>query len=188
MTNVWRSIRITVVLAVLLGIVYPVFITGIGNLFFPYQAKGSIISQNGRPVGSELIGQKTDRLGLFRSRPSAINYAANGSGASNLGPTNPAFVKEVQNSMNSVQKQIGTTQKNLPVDMVESSASGLDPDISVENAKLQVPSVAKATGISEKTLLGLVDKNKDNRLLGIFGEQSVNVLKLNLAVEKEKQK
>ncbi|GEB77441.1 potassium-transporting ATPase subunit KdpC [Sporolactobacillus inulinus] len=188
MTNVWRSIRITVVFAVLLGLIYPAFITGIGNLFFPYQAKGSIMSQDGQPVGSERIGQKTDRPGLFRSRPSAINYAANGSGASNLGATNPAFVKEVQENRNSVQKQIGTTQKNLPVDMVESSASGLDPDISVENAKLQVPSVAKATGISEKILFGLVDKNKENRLLGVFGEPRVNVLRLNLAVEKEKQK
>jgi K+-transporting ATPase ATPase C chain len=125
---------------------------------------------------------------LFRSRPSAINYAANGSGASNLGPTNPAFVKEVKSNINSVQKQIGTTQKNLPTDMLESSASGLDPDISVENAKLQIPSVAKATGLSEDTLLKLIKNQTNDRLMGLFGEPSVNVLKLNLAVEKEKHK
>lgn len=184
MTNVWRSIRVTVVFAVILGLIYPLIIGLIGNVLFPYQAQGSMEKYNGKIVGSQLIAQSFTSPGYFHSRPSAVDYAANGSAGSNLGPTNPALIKEISTNIALVKKQNGTlANASIPADMVETSGSGLDPDISLANARLQIPRVAKATGLSASYLQDLVTRETENRFLGTFGDPYVNVLNLNLALQ-----
>lgn len=185
MTNLWRSIRFTIVFAILLGLVYPLAVTGIGNLLFPYQAQGSMVQVHGRVVGSELIAQPVTSPGLFQPRPSAVNYAANGSGGSNLGPTNPALIKEVQGNIQAAGIPAGTAASAIPPDMVESSASGLDPNISIQDALLQIPRIAQATGLSEVSLRDLVTQHQTGPFLGLWGTAMVNVMDLNLALEKQ---
>ncbi len=186
MRSVWQSIRTTIVFMVLCGLLYPLFLVLIGQTVFPFQANGELVKgPNGAVVGSRLIAQPVTQPGLFQPRPSAVNYAANGSGGSNLGPTNPALIKEVRGNILAFEKlnptvsvsQIGPTE-------VESSASGLDPDITVRDAMLQIPGVAKATGLSTHTLKKLVLGHVRGRFLGIWGEPHVNVMDLNLAVLK----
>lgn len=184
MTNLWRSIRVTLVFAILLGVVYPFFTWFVGNRLFPYQAQGSMVKQHGTIVGSKLIAQAADKPGLFHPRPSWNGDAGDQSSGSNLGPTNPALVKEVRQNLNRAEVQTGKAASSIPPDMIESSASGLDPDISLRNAELQIPRIAKATGLSESFLQNLVVAKTKNRFLGIWGEPAVNVLELNLAVEK----
>ncbi|WP_067618356.1 potassium-transporting ATPase subunit KdpC [Alicyclobacillus acidiphilus] len=189
MVNLWRAIRFTVVFAILLGALYPLAVSGIGNLLFPYQAKGSMVQLNGQTVGSKLIAQQVTAPGLFHPRPSAVDYAANGSGGSNLGPTNPALVKEVQQNLQVVEKQDpGTPPSKIPPDMVESSASGLDPDISVQDALIQIPRIAKATGLSQAYLKSIVNGNAQGPALGIWGNTVVNVMQLNVAIEQRLRK
>jgi len=185
MSNLWRSIRFTIVFAILLGLVYPLVVTGISNVLFPFQAKGSMVQLNGRIVGSELIAQPVTDPGLFWPRPSAVSYAANGSGGSNLGPTNPKLLQEVQGNLKSSGVVPGTPTTSIPPDMVESSASGLDPDISIQDARLQIPRIAKATGLSQSTLHLLVTQYQQGPFLGIWGVTMVNVMTLNLALEKQ---
>ncbi len=183
MVNVWRSIRFTIVFAIILGLIYPLLVTGIGNVLFPYQAKGSIVSWNGRPVGSMLIAQAVTSPGFFHPRPSAVNYAANGSGGSNLGPTNPALVAEVKQNLQTVERQNpGIKVSQIPPSMVESSASGLDPDISVQDALLQVPRISRVTGISQSSLQQMIQNDEVSPVLGIWGQRMVNVMQLNLAI------
>ena len=185
MVNFWRAFRFTIVFAILLGLIYPLFITGVGNLLFPFQAKGSIVDSHGHPVGSVLIAQNVTNPGLFHPRPSAVNYAANASGGSNLGPTNPALVAEVKKNLQTVEQQNpGTPVFAIPSSMVESSASGLDPDISIKDALIQVPRISKATGISKAALTSLINQYQQGPLLGIWGTHMVNVMQLNLAIEK----
>ncbi|MBE3556674.1 MAG: potassium-transporting ATPase subunit KdpC [Firmicutes bacterium] len=185
MVTLWRSIRFTIVSAILLGLIYPLAVTGVGNVLFPFQAKGSMVQFNGRIVGSELIAQPVTDPGLFWPRPSAVNYAANGSGGSNLGPTNPELVKEVRDNVKSAGISGTVPAASIPPDMVETSASGLDPDISVENAMLQIPRISKATGLSESTLKSLIIQHQKGPFLGLWGAPMVNVLDLNLALEKQ---
>lgn len=182
MTNLFRSVRFTLVFAVLLGLVYPLLVTGISNVLFPFQARGSMVQVQGRTVGSELIAQAVTNPGLFWPRPSAVKYAANGSGGSNLGPTNPALVAEVQANLKAAGLAPGTPTASIPPDMVESSASGLDPDISIADALLQIPRIARATGLSAATLQALVTKNEQRPFLGLWGSTMVNVMTLNLAL------
>lgn len=183
MINLWRSIRFTVVFAVLLGLVYPLFVAGVGNLLFPWRAQGSLVTLNGRAVGSEWIAQAVTVPGLFHPRPSAVNYAANASGGSNLGPTNPALLAEVRANLRAVLRQNpGATVASIPPDMVESSGSGLDPDISIADALIQVPRIARATGLSQAALRTLVARYEKRPVLGIWGADMVNVLQLNLAI------
>lgn len=188
MINLWRSIRFTVVFALLLGLAYPLVVVGIGGVFFPYQAQGSLITINDKIVGSELIAQSITSSGLFHPRPSAVNYAANGSGGSNLGPTNPALLKEVRKNIQSVNKIEGQSAATIPPDMVQSSASGLDPDISVQAAMLQIPRIASASGVSEPVLRDLVNQHTTGRFLGIWGSPHVNVMKLNVDLLKAQGK
>lgn len=185
MINLWRAIRFTIVFAVILGLIYPLVVTGVANVFFPFQAKGSMVQLNGRVVGSQLIAQSVTDPRLFWYRPSAVKYAANASGGSNLGPTSPALMKEVQGNLKSSGVAPGTPVSKIPPDMVESSASGLDPDISIQNAMLQIPRISKATGLSQATLQALVKQNEQGPSLGIWGAPMVNVMKLNLALEKK---
>ncbi|RIV25889.1 potassium-transporting ATPase subunit KdpC [Alicyclobacillaceae bacterium I2511] len=187
MRNLLRSLRWLVASVVMLGLIYPLLITGIGQWVFPFQANGSMVQYQGQVVGSRLIAQQVTLAGLFYPRPSAVNYDANGSGGSNLGPTNPALIQEVKKNLEQVLHQNpGVTVAQVPTSMVESSGSGLDPDITVHDALLQVPRVAQATGLSVDTVQNLVRQNTRGRFLGLWGVGRVNVLDLNLAVLKAK--
>jgi K+-transporting ATPase KdpC subunit len=173
-------------LTVLTGLLYPLVITGAAQLIFPRQANGSLIIQNGQPVGSQLIGQPFDDPKYFWGRLSATSpypYNASASSGSNLGPTNPALIAEVQARVQALQAaDLGTTQ-SIPVDLVTSSGSGLDPDISVAAALYQAPRVARVRGLSEDQVRTLVQKYTQGRELIILGEPRVNVLELNLALD-----
>ncbi|HEX6796316.1 MAG TPA: potassium-transporting ATPase subunit KdpC [Ktedonobacterales bacterium] len=187
------AIVLTVLLTVILGIAYPLATTGVAQVIFPSQANGTIIYVNGKPIGSQLIGQYWTQPQYFHGRPSAtVNlhgtpapYEADNSGGSNLGPTNQALVTTVQQRIAEVKKENldvppGTP---IPVDLVTASASGLDPDISVAAAYYQIPRIAKARGLSQAAVRQLVDAHIEGRFLGLFGEPRVNVLELNLALD-----
>jgi K+-transporting ATPase ATPase C chain len=166
----------------LFGLIYPLAMTGIAQLLFPKQANGSLITDHGRVIGSELIGQQFSAPGYFHSRPSAAGkgYDASSSGGSNLGPTSKALADIIRERTDNVTKQNTELGKGkIPVDMVTASGSGLDPDISVANAYAQAPRVAKARGMSGESVRQLVDKYTIGRTLGFLGEPRVNVLKIN---------
>lgn len=186
-----RSLRAGLVIFLLLvvstGMVYPLVVTGVAQLFFPQQANGSLIRQDGRVLGSSLIGQYSAGPQYFWGRPSATSplpYDAENSGASNLGPNNPELIRHVRERIRVLQRADPQAKGPIPVDLVTSSGSGLDPDISVAAAFYQVPRVAHAGGISETTLRQLVRDNTTGPFLGLIGEPVVNVLKLNLALQR----
>lgn len=170
--------------SLLTGLVYPLLITGVVKTTMPERADGSLIVVDGQVIGSELIGQNFSTPGYFHGRPSAVSYAANGSGASNLGPTSSRLMDEVRRRVEQVQMENNLSQ-NMPVpaDLVEASASGLDPHISMEGAMLQVPRVAKARGFPESEVKLLVYQTIEPAQFGILGQERVNVLKLNLALD-----
>jgi K+-transporting ATPase ATPase C chain len=188
-----------VVFTVLFGLVFPLVITGIGQVAFHDKAEGSIVEQNGKKVGSSLIGQAfTDSKGnalpqYFQSRPSAALGASGGttagydptlSSGSNLGPTNPDFLKLVGQRVKAYRALNGlSSTTKVPVDAVTASGSGLDPDISVANARLQAARVAQERGISAAKVRQLVDDNTSDRTLGVLGEKTVDVLALNRALD-----
>ena len=187
------AVVITLLLTVLTGLIYPGIVTALAQLIFPYQANGSLHSVNGKLVGSDLIGQYWTSLRYFHGRPSVtVNpstgtpepYAADNSTASNLGPTNSALIQTVQKRVAELKKENPNAPPGpVPVDLVTSSGSGLDPDITVAGALYQVPRVAQARGLSQDKVKQLVMNNVTGRFLGIFGEPSVNVLDLNLALD-----
>lgn len=186
-----RSLRAALVIFLLLvvstGLVYPLVVTGFAQLFFPHQANGSLIRRDGKVVGSGLLGQYFDKPRYFWARPSAttpLPYDAENSGASNLGPNNPELIRHVRERIQALRKADPRAKGPIPVDLVTSSGSGLDPDISVAAAFYQVPRVAHAGGISEATLGQLVRDNTTGPFLGLIGEPVVNVLKLNLALQR----
>ncbi|SIT11932.1 potassium-transporting ATPase subunit KdpC [Alicyclobacillus vulcanalis] len=183
MVNVWRSLRFTLVFALLLGIVYPLFFVALGRIAFPWQAQGSLVSAGGRVVGSKLIAQPFPQPMWFQPRPSAVNYNADGSGGSNLGPTNPALVQEVRQNLKAVLRENpGLQVSRIPTSMVESSGSGLDPDIDLADAYDQIPRVSQSTGLSQAWLRALVERDAVYPALGLYGEPMVNVMELNLAI------
>lgn len=174
------------VLTVLTGLIYPLVVTGVAHLIFPRQANGSLIIQNGKPVGSELIGQSFDDPKYFWGRLSATGpypYNAAASAGSNLGPTNPALVAEVEARVQALKAADPGNNQPIPVDLVTSSGSGLDPDISVAAALYQVPRVARLRGLNEDQVRTLVQRYTQNRQLFILGEPRINVLELNLALD-----
>jgi len=179
-------LRISIVLLILCGGVYPAVVTVFGQLLFPYQANGSIImGKDGKPVGSALIGQAFDKPGYFQGRPSAAGpdgYDATASSGTNLGPTNQALINAVRARAAALRKE-NPSLTVLPADLLTSSASGLDPDISPEAAMAQVPRVAKARNLPEAQVAALVQSHVTGRVFGLFGEPYVNVLKLNLALD-----
>ncbi|MEX3957761.1 potassium-transporting ATPase subunit KdpC [Trinickia sp. EG282A] len=173
-------------MTVMTGIVYPVVVTAIGHAVFPRQANGSIIEKDGKPVGSELIGQQFDAPYYFWGRLSATTpnpYNAQNSGGSNLGPTNPALVDEVKGRIQALHDADPTNTAPVPVDLVTSSGSGLDPDISPAAAAYQAARVAKARGLPREQVDELIARNTSGRQLGLLGEPRVKLLELNLALD-----
>jgi K+-transporting ATPase ATPase C chain len=182
------AILMVVVLTVLLGIVYPLVMTGIAQVLFPNQSNGSLVrDSSGTVVGSALLAQGFTQPQYFHPRPSAAGsngYDATASGGSNLGPTNQKLIDTVQSNADGYRQENNlAADAAVPVDAVTSSASGLDPDISVANALLQAPRVAAARGLSEDQVRGMVNQYTEGRTLFVLGEPRVNVLKLNLALD-----
>jgi K+-transporting ATPase ATPase C chain len=183
-SNVLVAVLMTVVTTVLLGIVYPLVVTGLAQMLFPDQANGQLVQKDGRLVGSRLLGQPFSSPGYFRSRPSAAGaagYDASASGGTNLGPTNALLVDAVRVRTEAAQRENPAIP--VPIDLVTSSASGLDPHISPAAAAFQVPRVARERGLSEATVWQFVAAFTAPRDLGVFGEPRVNVLLLNLALD-----
>jgi len=189
------AIVMIVVMTVITGLAYPLALTGIAETIFPYQAQGSLIEKNGKTVGSALIGQNFTSAKYFHGRPSAttepdpkdpsktvsVPYAADNSGGSNLGPTAKPLIDRIKDDAAKLKAENPTTP--IPVDLVTTSASGLDPDITPAAAVFQVPRVAKARNLSEDQVRALVAAATSGRTLGILGEPRVNVLKLNLSLD-----
>ncbi len=185
--RIWTAIKMTCVLTLLTGIIYPFLVFGLGWLLFPVQANGSLVARDGRVVGSALIGQNFADPKYFHSRPSAAGdkgYDATSSGGSNLGPTSKSLIDSVRSRVKEVLEQNpGTTASQVPIDLVTASGSGLDPEISPAAAELQVPRVAKARGLNEDQVRAVVHSLIRPRWAGIFGEPGVNVLRLNIAID-----
>jgi len=184
------TIIIFIILTVITGIVYPLFFTGIAQLFFQKQANGSLIYRNGKSVGSALIGQPFDDPKYFWGRISAtspVPYNAASSGGSNLGPSNPALIAEVTTYIGALKAADPENTNPIPVDLVTSSGSGLDPHISIAAAYYQLPRVARLRGLSQDTVRAIIRQHTTGRLLGLIGEPVVNVLELNLALDGYKE-
>jgi len=180
-----NALLLLVYLTILTGLIYPGMITAIGQLFFPWQSNGSLIKQDGQVVGSLLIGQSFTDPKYFYSRPSATTpYPYNGesSSGSNLGPSNPSLLAIVKERSLNLQK-INPSNTLIPVDLVTTSASGLDPDISPLAAFYQLSRIAKLRKLSETTIKDLIQQSIQKRTLGIFGEPRINVLQLNIALD-----
>lgn len=181
------ALRMLVVLSVLTGIFYPLVTRGIAQLAFPRAANGSLIEQHGKAVGSALIGQPFDDPKYFWSRPSATSpqpYNGAASSGSNQGPRNPALADAVKDRMKALRDADPGNSAAVPADLVTASASGLDPHISMAAAEYQLARVAKARGMSIESVRGLVNQNTEGRTFGLLGEPRVNVVKLNLALDR----
>lgn len=196
-----RPVLVSAVLFMLItGLGYPLFTTAVAQLLFPYQARGDLITRDGVAVGSELIGQLFIKPEYFHPRPSATTgtdpkdpsktidqpYNAASSGASNLGPTSKKLIDSVRSRVEDYRKEngLGATDP-VPADAVTASASGLDPDISIENARIQAKRVAAARGIPEQAVLALIEANTQGRQFGLLGFPRVNILKVNLALDSQ---
>lgn len=175
-------------LTVVCGLLYPLAVTGLGQILYPREAAGSMIERDGKVVGSRLIGQSFTSPKYFWGRPSATSPMANngaGSSGSNLGPTNPALIEAVKGRVEALKAADPSNTKPIPVDLVTASASGLDPEISVAAARYQSGRVAAARGISVARIDTLVAQHSELQLAGVVGESRVNVLALNLALDAE---
>ena len=184
--NLKQAVVILALLSVLTGIIYPLLVTAVAQLAFPSKANGSIIYKDGKAVGSELIGQAFSDPKYFLGRPSATSgYPDNAmaSGGSNLGPTNSALADAVKARVIVLLAADSDNKSPIPVDLITASGSGLDPHISPAAALYQVPRVARARGLSEEMLKGLVAKHTEKRQLGLLGEERVNALELNLELD-----
>jgi len=182
------SILYTIVTVIALGIVYPLVITGIGMLILPHQANGSMVTVNGKVVGSEIIGQLWTKPQYFQGRPSAAGkgYDPTSTGGTNLAPTSKKLMDATKATIAALKKTNPDAVGEPPMDLVTSSGSGVDPDISPEGAYWQVPRIAKARGMTADAVRAIVDAHVRGRTFGILGEPRVNVLDLNLALDAAK--
>jgi K+-transporting ATPase ATPase C chain len=201
MKNLITAVRISLILCLLCGLLYPLAMTGLAQLLFPWQAQGSMVQFHGKPAGSELLGQEfTDRR-FFHGRVSAVNYNTylrtdtipdqtgkkvyNGvsSGSANLAPSNPALIARVKNDLAEfLEAHPDIKKEQIPTDLLTSSGSGLDPHISPAAARIQIPAITAASGINSAVLEKIVSRATAERQFGVFGEPRVNVLKANLAI------
>ena len=201
MKTFWNALRISFVMLIICGLLYPLVMTGLSQIIFPKQSQGSYLYYRGKAVGSELLGQNFTDLRFFHGRVSAVNYntyarrdtvpdkdgktAYRGvsSGSANLAPSNPALVERVKKDLEKFLKTPpGVKKDDIPTDLLTSSGSGLDPHISPAAARIQIPAIVKATGIREGDLESLVTKYTEGRQWGIFGEPRFNFLKANLEI------
>lgn len=200
--GVRQSLTVTVLLLILCGLIFPVLLSGISALVFPSQAKGSLVYVDGKAVGSMNVGQDFTKPYFMKCRPSAYNYNTyredeNGnryyndnsefvglsSGSNNYAPSNPALTERVEADIESFLKTNPSVQReNIPADLMTASGSGLDPHITPESARIQIPALAVASGLSEEKLMQIVQDNTEGKLLGVFGENTVNVLGVNLGI------
>ena len=184
-----RALLATIVLALLTGLLYPLAITGLAQVAFRSKADGSLVAQDGRVVGSSMIGQAWTGPDWFHGRPSAVGYDAGASSGTNLGPTSATLAGEIRRRVAAVLKlegqyDPGLRAADIPADLVTASASGLDPNISMASALLQAPRIAAVRGLSLDQVHQLIDANTTGKDLGVLGEQRVNVLELNLALDR----
>ncbi|MFP4371504.1 MAG: potassium-transporting ATPase subunit KdpC [Halanaerobium sp.] len=180
--NIITAVKLIVLSLLIFSIVYPLLLGGIGQLFAD-KAGGSLVYQNGEAVGSRLIGQNFESESYFISRPSSINYDAATSGSDNLAASNPKLQQRIKADLEEIEAKYQPGNKAVPVDLITESGSALDPHISPELAYFQVDYLTEKTGISESTLNSLIEEHTESKLLGLFGENRVNVLELNLALE-----
>ncbi len=182
-SELMRSVIILILMALVLGLAYPLLMTGVGETFFPKRAAGSLVyNAQGQVTGSYLIGQSFTAPNEFWGRPSASGYQPLGSGGSNLGPTNPQLLKNIQTQIALLEK-VNPSQGPIPIDLVTASGSGLDPDISVAAAEYQAQRVAQARHMSLQAVDTLIAQNTQPRAWGVLGEPVVNVLQLNQALD-----
>lgn len=183
--NLRTAVLFTVTATIIFGVLYPLIVTGLGQLFFPSQANGQLIVKNGEVIGSRLIGQPFSSGRYFHPRPSAVGHGydpvASSGGASNLAPTNKALLDRVNSDIQRLRGE--NPGAPVPIDLVTTSGSGLDPHISPAAAEFQIPRVARARGVSEEELRALVAKHTEARQFGFLGEPRVNVLELNLELD-----
>ena len=181
--NLFIAFRFTLVTTLILGVIYPLGVTGLAQVLFPFRANGQLVGKNGKIVGSRIIGQLFSGPGYFHSRPSSAGtgYDASSSGSSNLAPTNKALIDRVSAAVRQAQAENGAS--SVPVDLVTTSGSGLDPDISPAAAEFQVARVARERHISEADVRALVQKHTLGRQFGFLGETRVRVLDLNLELD-----
>jgi len=180
------AVTLFALLTVVTGVLYPLAVTGVAKVAFPNQAAGSLISKDGRAIGSSLVGQNFSDPKYFWGRPSATSpmaYNAANSGGSNQGPTNPALVDAIKGRVDALKAADPTNTADVPIDLVTASASGIDPEISVAAARYQVARVAKARGVSPDVIEARVARHTVDRLFGLLGEPRVNVLELNLDLD-----
>jgi len=188
-----RSLRLTLVIAAVTGLVYPFVMTGLAQALFNHQANGSLVTEHGRVVGSSLIGQRFTSAGYFHGRPSATvsattgkpdPYAADNSAGSNYAPSNPALIDRVSKDVQAVRAQNGLdADQQVPADLVTTDFSGLDPDISEASAMLQVSRVARVRSLDPASVRALVERHVQGRVLWVFGQPHVNVLDVNMALD-----
>jgi K+-transporting ATPase ATPase C chain len=187
--QIYPAVALTIVLTVLVGIIYPFVVTGLSDLLFKEKARGSLIEREGKVIGSRLIGQPFNGAGYFQSRPSAAGsgYDATASGGTNLGPTSKRLLDE---QVRERSKQLRTENPNveIPIDLITSSGSGLDPHISPAAADFQIPRGARERRMSENEVRQFVRKHTEERQFGVLGEPRVNVLELNLALDEASRK
>jgi potassium-transporting ATPase KdpC subunit len=188
----WQQIlpglRVMMFFTVVLGVVYPLVMTGISQAIFPYQANGSLIMSGDKVIGSELIGQSFSKPEYFHSRPSnagANGYDPTASGGFNQGPTNKKLVDRVTAAVEQFRKENPDYQGQIPADLVSGSASGLDPHLSPDSARAQAARIAKVRATSVEQIQALITRHTEDRTLGVLGEPRVNLLRLNLALDKE---
>lgn len=177
------SLKMMLVFTVITGVIYPLVTTGFAQLIFPFQANGSLVRVNGQIAGSRLIGQAWTGPRYFHGRPSASGYNGLASGGSNFGPTNRAYIEKIRQRAAAWQKHTGSRQP-IPADLVEASFSGLDPDISPAAAQYQAPRVARARHLRLAAVQRLIRRSTHGRTLGMIGSPAVNVLELNLALDR----